>query len=253
MKTVLCVLLMLSVVPLVSCSTGANPNNSQPPAPRQPSNAKPGPAVSTSPVPTLRPPVSNITLVAPPTRLDPSLPLITDMQEQWALNQLGYYGLEIAIDESIMSPGDAIKRGKEWFAENDYANKGIDLNAMQASLVRFTADAKFPEFNRLSWFVVAPPIMGLQLQGSPTVATRDSLVPYLWADDYNLIMDDETGEVWGGSIKMRVGHVAPRFTINQYEAILKYVESYGWWAVWYRTNIYNGRSVPQSVIDEMRS
>lgn len=252
MKTFLCVLLVLSLVPSLSCSKAVAPNNAQPP------DVKPAPVASapTPPsaieLPAITPPVSPPSSTAPP-RLDPSLPSLSYMKLKWAADELPFYGLEMDFGRSSMSKEDAINRGKAWFTSHN-VRKVADVDSIQAILVRYTADAHFSQLNKPSWFIVAPPIMGLQLLGpSATVPTRDTPVKYFWADDVTLLMyDDGTGELWGGTPRLYVGHVAPQLTINQFDVVQKYVDSYGWWAAWYRLNEYNGQTVPQSVVDAMR-
>lgn len=246
MKTFLCVLLVLSLVPSLSCSKAVAPNNAQPP------DVKPAPVASApTPPAAIAPPVPDLSSIAPP-RLDPSLPSLSYMKLKWAVDELPFYGLEMDFGQSSMSAKDAINRGKAWFASHN-ASKVSDVNAIQAVLVRYTADAHFSQYNKLSWFIVAPPIMGLQLLGpSAPVPIRDTPVKYFWADDVTLLMYDETGELWGGTPRVYVGHVAPQLTINQFDVVQKYADSYGWWAAWYRLNGYNGQTVPQSVIDAMR-
>lgn len=181
------------------------------------------------------------------------MPSLAEMYLAWTYSELPYFGIDVDLEKSTMSADQAINLGKAWFTAHDDARKGVDVDSLQAVLVRFTADPKFPEFDRQSWFIVAPPVMGLQLEGpAQQVTSRDSSILYFWADDFTLLMDDQTGDVWGGTPRMHVGHIAPRLTVNQFEVIQKYADSYGWWAVWYRLKEYNGGFPPQSAIDEMK-
>ncbi|MDO8716922.1 MAG: hypothetical protein Q7J73_09000 [Dehalococcoidales bacterium] len=173
------------------------------------------------------------------------------MKLSWVLDETPFFGLELDLGSSKLSAQEAIARGKVWFA-SPKARKVGDIDSIQAVLVRFTADPKYYEFNRLYWFIVAPPVMGLEIQGPPVpVPNRDTPIPYLWASDDFIMVDDETGEFWGSGL-MAAGNVAPQLTVNQVDAVQKYADSYGWWVVWYRLKGYNGRPVPQSVIDAMR-
>lgn len=245
MKILLTSLLVLSLFSTFSCSKAAVP--------------KTGPAPTLTPVP-YSPPVPVAPGVIPPIPppypvvpplSDASLPPISDMKLSWVLDETPFFGLELDLGSSKLSAQEAIARGKVWFA-SPKARKVGDIDSIQAVLVRFTADPKYYEFNRLYWFIVAPPVMGLEIQGPPVpVPNRDTPIPYLWASDDFIMVDDETGEFWGSGL-MAAGNVAPQLTVNQVDAVQKYADSYGWWVVWYRLKGYNGRPVPQSVIDAMR-
>ena len=245
MKILLTSLLVLSLFSNFSCSKAAVPEIVQAPAlPREP-YSPPVPAANT-----VIPPVPPPSPVVPP-RSDTSLPPISDMKRIWAFEETPFFGLEQDFSPSRLSAQEAIARGKVWFASPN-ARKVGDIDSIQAVLVRFTADPKFYENNRLSWFLVVPPVMGLEIQGPPVpVPDRDTPIKYLWAPDDFILVDDETGEFWGSGW-IAVGNVAPQLTVNQVDAVQKYADSFGWWAVWYRLKAYNGQPVPQSVIDAMR-
>ena len=244
MKILLTSLLVLSLFSNFSCSKAAVPETGQAPALTREPYSPPVPAA-----PTVIPPIPPPSPVVPP-RSDTSLPPISDMKSTWALEATPYFGLELDLGPSTLSAQGAIARGKVWFASPN-ARKVGDVDSIQAVLVRFTADPKFVEYNRLTWFLVVPPVMGLEIQGPPLpVLNRDTPIPYLWAADDFIMVDDETGEFWGSRLPA-VGNTAPQLTVNQLDAVQKYADSFGWWAVWYRLKAYNGRPVPQSVIDAL--
>lgn len=245
MKILLTSLLVLSLFSNFACSKAAIPETGQAPT-LTPVPYSPPVAAA----PTVIPPVPPPSPVVPP-RSDVSLPHISDMKHAWALEETPFFGLEIDLGTSKLSAQEAIARGKVWFASPN-ARKVGDIDSIQAVLVRFTADPKFYEYDRLSWFLVAPPVMGLEIQGPPVpVLNRDTPIKYLWAGDDFIMVDDETGEFWG-SRWLAIGNTAPQLTVNQLDAVQKYADSFGWWAVWYRLKAYNGQRVPQSVIDAMR-
>jgi hypothetical protein len=198
-------------------------------------------------------PPANTAAPLPPTRTDPSLPPISDMQAEWAREQLPHFGIEIADGPSKLSGQEAIRRGKVWFASPNSNKAAGDAGSIQALLVRYTADPKYSKYGRLSWFLVAPPVMRLERHGPApvTIPDRDTPQGYWWAPDNSVLMDDETGEFWGGS-QGTVGRGGPQLSANQLDVVQRYAESYGWWPVWYRLKAYSGQPVPTSVIDAMR-
>ena len=247
MKRVLGAVLVMLLVSSFACTGKSNSNNTQPPYLPPPSTTQPEPVL-----PKIKPPESTPS-PDPPPRTDPSLVSLQQMQELWASGQLPYYGEDPDDTKTHYSKEEVLKRGQEWFASHPDVPNALDLNAIQVIEARVTVDPKFFEFNRLTWFIDAPPIMGLWVPAASTVPSEDAPALYFWNSDYVVMMDDETGDFWGGSTINQISHVAPRFTINQFKVVQQYANLYGWWAAWYRTQGYNGSTLPQSVIDEMQA
>ncbi len=165
----------------------------------------------------------------------------------YAESLLSWFGVVEVDAPTRLTHDEALRLGRDYTGSLLVRPENPDQ--LQALLVRYTADPSYFEYEKLSWFLVAPPTMRLSPGRFSSDPAADPDLPrqMYWPSIYAVMLDDETGRFWGGSYN-NVGSAGPSATSNQMTALDSYAATYGWWPLWFQLHQYDGKPIPDSAI-----
>ncbi len=186
-----------------------------------------------------------------PTPAPTATPVPAAFVGAYAESFLSWFGVVEVDSPTRLTRDEALSLGRDYLSSLWFLGRSEYLvDQLQALLVRYTADPSYFEYGKLSWFLVAPPTtMRLAPHGGPVrpPAEPDQPQTLYWPAIVVVMLDDETGLFWGGSLA-NMGFPGPSATPRQMTALNSYVATYGWWPVWFQLRQYDGRPIPESAI-----